>query len=142
MTCVWSEVAERLDELGYPHISDSARNNIVARVDPADIEVIVLTVAAISGVYPSTIRGVSRKKPAVNARWVAMWLIRERMQMSFPLIGDEFGFRDHTSVLYAHGMICKMLNGDDKKRSANEIATLKLLADCVEALDLNKPDGA
>ncbi|HEY8436190.1 MAG TPA: chromosomal replication initiator protein DnaA [Haloplasmataceae bacterium] len=43
----------------------------------------------------------SRKADYVLPRQIAMYLTRELLKYSFPRIGDEFGGRDHTTVMYA-----------------------------------------
>ncbi len=52
---------------------------------------------------------VSSKKSndIVHPRQIAMYLCREIGQMSFPKIGDEFGKRDHTTVMHAYKKIEK-----------------------------------
>jgi len=37
----------------------------------------------------------------VEARWQAMWLLRERLNLSYPKIGKLFGGMDHTTVMHA-----------------------------------------
>ncbi len=46
-----------------------------------------------------------RTKEIANARQVAMFLARELTSASLPKIGEEFGGRDHTTVLYAYEKI-------------------------------------
>ncbi|MDQ3914510.1 MAG: chromosomal replication initiator protein DnaA [Actinomycetota bacterium] len=43
----------------------------------------------------------SRSRPLVNARQMAMYLCRELTDLSLPKIGERFGGRDHSTVLYA-----------------------------------------
>ncbi|MBP3596045.1 MAG: chromosomal replication initiator protein DnaA [Clostridia bacterium] len=52
---------------------------------------------------------VSTKKSSdiVHPRQIAMYLCREIGQMSFPKIGEEFGKRDHTTVMHAYKKIEK-----------------------------------
>ena len=41
-----------------------------------------------------------------------MYLSRELTDFSLPKIGEEFGGRDHTTVIHAHDKISKMLKED------------------------------
>ncbi|WP_243298968.1 chromosomal replication initiator protein DnaA [Bacillus litorisediminis] len=45
-------------------------------------------------------------------RQIAMYLSRELTDFSLPKIGEEFGGRDHTTVIHAHEKISKMLDSD------------------------------
>lgn len=41
-----------------------------------------------------------------------MYLSRELTDLSLPKIGEEFGGRDHTTVLHAHEKISKLITDD------------------------------
>lgn len=47
------------------------------------------------------ITGKSRRRPLVTARQVAMYVVRELTELSYPAIGRVFGDRDHTTVMHA-----------------------------------------
>ena len=51
----------------------------------------------------------SRSRHLVNARQIAMYLVREMTEMSLPQIGKEFGGRDHTTVIHAKDKIAKLM---------------------------------
>ncbi|MDN4494158.1 chromosomal replication initiator protein DnaA [Ureibacillus aquaedulcis] len=53
-----------------------------------------------------------RTKSIAFPRQVAMYLSRELTDFSLPKIGDEFGGRDHTTVIHAHEKIVKLLKED------------------------------
>lgn len=53
-----------------------------------------------------------RTKEIANARQVAMYLAREFTDASFPKIGEEFGGRDHTTVLHAYEKIKSAIKED------------------------------
>lgn len=53
-----------------------------------------------------------RTKSIAFPRQVAMYLSRELTEFSLPKIGEEFGGRDHTTVIHAHEKISKMLKDD------------------------------
>ena len=51
-----------------------------------------------------------------------MYLSRELTDNSLPKIGDEFGGRDHTTVIHAHEKISKLLQTDSQlQRQVKEI---------------------
>ena len=45
--------------------------------------------------------GKSRRRPLVTARQIGMYVFRELTDYSYPKIAEEFGGRDHTTVMYA-----------------------------------------
>lgn len=53
-----------------------------------------------------------RTKSIAFPRQIAMYLSRELTDYSLPKIGEEFGGRDHTTVIHAHDKITKMLEND------------------------------
>ena len=53
-----------------------------------------------------------RTKSVAFPRQIAMYLSRELTDFSLPKIGEEFGGRDHTTVIHAHEKISKLLNSD------------------------------
>ncbi|WP_085993783.1 chromosomal replication initiator protein DnaA [Oceanobacillus senegalensis] len=53
-----------------------------------------------------------RTKSIAFPRQIAMYLSRELTDFSLPKIGDEFGGRDHTTVIHAHEKISKLLEKD------------------------------
>ena len=53
-----------------------------------------------------------RTKSVAFPRQIAMYLSREMTDFSLPKIGEEFGGRDHTTVIHAHEKISKMLADD------------------------------
>ncbi|MBU8881286.1 chromosomal replication initiator protein DnaA [Bacillus sp. FJAT-29790] len=53
-----------------------------------------------------------RTKSVAFPRQIAMYLSRELTDFSLPKIGEEFGGRDHTTVIHAHEKISKMIQTD------------------------------
>lgn len=63
-----------------------------------------------------------RTRAIAYPRQIAMYLTRELTELSLPKIGQEFGGRDHTTVIHAHNKIIKELETDENL--ANEIKNL------------------
>jgi chromosomal replication initiator protein len=53
-----------------------------------------------------------RTKSVAFPRQIAMYLSRELTDYSLPKIGEEFGGRDHTTVIHAHEKISRLLQSD------------------------------
>lgn len=53
--------------------------------------------------------GSSRSQAIATARQIAMYLCRERTNLSLPKIGQLFGGRDHTTVMYAYKKISELM---------------------------------
>ncbi|UJL46412.1 chromosomal replication initiator protein DnaA [Virgibacillus sp. NKC19-16] len=64
-----------------------------------------------------------RTKAIAFPRQIAMYLSRELTDFSLPKIGEEFGGRDHTTVIHAHDKIVKLMENDMNLTS--EIEELK-----------------
>ena len=66
--------------------------------------------------------GPSRSRSLVTARQVAMYLCREMTDLSLPKIGQEFGGRDHTTVMHADRKIRKEIA--ERRTLYNQVADL------------------
>jgi len=62
---------------------------------------IMAQTAAYFGLTIEDLCGVSRSRVLVTARQIAMYLCRELTDLSLPKIGQQFGNRDHTTVMHA-----------------------------------------
>ncbi len=55
------------------------------------------------------LQGASRSRVLVTARQIAMYLCRELTDLSLPKIGQQFGGRDHTTVMHAEKKIRQLM---------------------------------
>ena len=63
---------------------------------------------------------------ATYPRQIAMYLSRKLTDMSLPKIGEEFGGRDHTTVIHAYEKISESLNKDESLEHTINDITKKL----------------
>jgi chromosomal replication initiator protein len=70
---------------------------------------IMAQTAAYFGQSMEELCGQSRSRVLVNARQIAMYLCRELTDMSLPKIGQQFGGRDHTTVMHADKKIRQLM---------------------------------
>jgi chromosomal replication initiator protein len=66
---------------------------------------IIAQTASYFGLSIDEVCGPSRSRSLVTARQIAMYLCRELTDLSLPKIGQQFGGRDHTTVMYANNRI-------------------------------------
>jgi len=62
------------------------------------------------GISHADLVGSKRSQSIVYPRQIAMYLSRELTDLSLPKIGDEFGGRDHTTVMHATAKIQKLMS--------------------------------
>ena len=74
--------------------------------------VIIGYVSKYYDIEEDVIRGQNRSRENVNARQIAMYLLRRMTNLSLNEIGKEFDNRDHTTVLYSLDKVEKQLRSD------------------------------
>ncbi len=87
---------------------------------PVTVEKIIEEVARTYGTSPEDIRSSKRSANISNARQVAMYVVREITQMPMTSIGEEFGGRDHSTVVYAIQQVEKGMARDPKTKGTVE----------------------
>ncbi|HNW55457.1 MAG TPA: chromosomal replication initiator protein DnaA [bacterium] len=84
---------------------------------------IIEAVANFYNINVSDLLGSSRKRELVGPRQIAMYLLRIKVNASFPSIGQEMGGRDHTTAMHACTKIEKDLISDNKlKQDIDQIS--------------------
>jgi chromosomal replication initiator protein len=75
----------------------------------------------------------SRRREISLARQVGMYLMRQHTDLSLPKIGDEFGGKDHTTVMYSYDKIEKLT-----KKDLDMAQTIRQLSDRINLSDRDK----
>jgi chromosomal replication initiator protein len=71
------------------------------RPRPITSDLILAATADMFGFPIDELTGKSRRRPLVTARQIAMYVMRELTDLSYPAIARVFGGRDHTTVIHA-----------------------------------------
>jgi chromosomal replication initiator protein len=71
---------------------------------------IINAVSSYYKITPDEIYGNSRTAAIAMARQIAMYICREQTNLSLPKIGQIFGNRDHTTVMYANRRVAEWMN--------------------------------
>ncbi|HLO48543.1 MAG TPA: chromosomal replication initiator protein DnaA [Kamptonema sp.] len=95
----------------------------------ASPEVILTAVAEVFEVSAEELKGNSRRREISLARQVGMYLMRQHTDLSLPKIGEVFGGKDHTTVIYSCDKIGQLRNTDP-----NLSQTLRQLGDRINAV--------
>ena len=72
------------------------------------------------------ITGACRRRELVYPRQIAMFLLREELEMSYPSIGNEFGGRDHTTAMHAYQKIKKIAENNTRIKQDMDLIKQKL----------------
>ena len=78
----------------------------------ASKEVVLKVVSENFNVSIEELKSSSRKREITLARQVGMYLIRQHTDLSLPKIGEFFGGKDHTTVLYSCDKISQLQSSD------------------------------
>lgn len=98
----------RKRELNLQEIKLLIKNNIKPKKN-ISLEDIVRVVAHFYNIEEGAMYEKNRRKEVVEARQVAMYILREDYNISFPHIGKKMGGRDHTTVMHSCDKVSKEL---------------------------------
>jgi len=107
-------------------LAERVLSDIVSAGEPRRItpQMILEATAASYGFGVDAICGPSRTRPLVTARQVAMYLVRDLTDYSYPAIARVFGGRDHTTVIHAVDKITKQMK--ERRQLYDQVTELRL----------------
>jgi chromosomal replication initiator protein len=97
---------------------------------PVTVEMVQNEVARQFGLHVNDLRGNRRTQDVAYARQIAMYLARDLTESSLPQIGQRFGGRHHTTVLYAIDKVERQLKDghDTQLQDLVELISARLKA--------------
>ncbi len=114
----------RNKSLSISEIQDLIKNTTKPKKMVSVAELIKL-VAEFYGLTTESLCDKTRRKEVVRPRQIAMYILREDFNASFPTIGEKMGGRDHTTVIHS----CEKIKNDLKfdkllEQQINEIRNI------------------
>lgn len=93
-----------------------ALKNLLPAVLPKNITIqkIQQRVGEFYGIKLEDFKERKRTKAVAFPRQIAMYLSRELTDISLPKIGEQFGGRDHTTIIHAYEKIVRLLQKDQE----------------------------
>ncbi len=79
-------------------------------------EIILQVISGELKVSIDDLKSSSRRREISTARQIGMYLMRQHTDLSLPRIGEEFGGKDHTTVMYSCDKIAKKIEQDRELR--------------------------
>ena len=116
-----SSLKKDIDEADFRQILSHTEQNPKPRVEAADI---IAVTAKHFKISEADLLGNKRRKEIALARQIAMTLSRDILGLSYPVLGQLFGGKDHSTVLYSIRKIKKIEQED--KNMKNLLNSLSL----------------
>ena len=84
--------------------------NSIKQKKSASVKEVVKTIADFFSIEEASIYEKTRRKEIVKVRQIVMFVLREDFNVSYPLIGQKLGGKDHTTVIHS----CLKIKNDIK----------------------------
>ncbi len=110
-------------ELASEALKDIISNKQTKQINLENIQDVV---AAYYSLKVDDLKSQRRTRNVAYPRQIAMYLCRTLTDMSLPKIGEEFGGRDHTTVIHAYDKISDNLKVDEALQNVINELTKKL----------------
>ncbi len=90
--------------LTLQEIKDVIRNSVKSQKQ-ISVEEVVKVISSFYHLDSASIYEKTRRKEVVHVRQIIMYILREDFNLSFPLIGQKMGGKDHTTVIHSYEKI-------------------------------------
>lgn len=110
--------------LTVSEVKNLLKNSIKPKKN-VSIKDVVKTVSDYYSLEEASVYEKTRRKEIVKARQVVMYLLREDFNVSYPLIGQKLGGKDHTTVIHSYLKIKDDLKNDPQL--LQEIEQIRIL---------------
>lgn len=105
-------------------LSDFVSNIQTKSLTPKEV---IEAVAKFYNITYKELVGGCRKKELVWPRQIAIYLIREELNTSYPTIGNELGGRDHTTAMHAYNKIYQEIKERGNEKIKQEVESIRQL---------------
>ena len=85
-------------------VKNLIKNNVKPKKN-ISIKDVVRVISSFYNIEEGSIYEKTRRKEIVRARQVVMYILREDFNISYPMIGQKLGGKDHTTVIHSCGKI-------------------------------------
>jgi chromosomal replication initiator protein len=111
-------------ELGLPELKTLIKNNVLPK-KTASVKDVIRIVSEFYNIDEADLFEKTRRKEVVKPRQIAMYILREDFNISYPTIGEKFGGRDHTTVIHS----CDKVKNDIKQSTVltEELAQIRVM---------------
>ena len=112
------------NNISLNEVKNILKNNIKPKKNVA-IKDVVKTISDYYNLEESAIYEKTRRKEIVRARQVVMYILREDFNVSYPLIGQKLGGKDHTTVIHSYLKVKTDLNTN--QQLSQELEQIRIL---------------
>jgi chromosomal replication initiator protein len=98
-------------ELSLNEVRGILKNNVKPK-KMLSVKEVVKVVSEFYNIDEDSIYDKTRRKEVVRPRQVVMYILREDFSISFPLIGEKLGGRDHTTIIHSYEKVKEEIKTD------------------------------
>ncbi len=124
MTSILAHIQVKQQVITLPDVKNLLKNSVKAKRN-ISIQEIVKMISDYYQIPDVYIYNKTRRKDVVKPRQIVMYILREDFDISYPMIGDKLGGRDHTTVIHSYEKIKSSLK--ENPQLAREIDDIRAM---------------